>query len=151
MPKHPFTCVPFIKMFFHLSIPAKHIAEFPKKPYISTLGFVCVALAVLELALWTRLTWNSQRSACLCLLRQLCFPLVLLLLVSTCASLKPKSYKTFFFFSFVSTSLVHLKTYLCMKSSHYDFSDSKSHIVFLLRNFQDRLVAISAIVQFCLL
>jgi hypothetical protein len=30
-------------------------------------GFLCVALAVLELAMLTRLFLNSQRSACLCL------------------------------------------------------------------------------------
>jgi hypothetical protein len=29
-------------------------------------GFLCLALTVLELALWTRLALNSQRSACLC-------------------------------------------------------------------------------------
>ena len=28
--------------------------------------FVCTALAILELTLWTRLASNSQRSACLC-------------------------------------------------------------------------------------
>jgi hypothetical protein len=40
-------------------------------PYISFLfltGFLCVALAVLDLSLKTGLTSNSQRSACLCLL-----------------------------------------------------------------------------------
>jgi hypothetical protein len=30
-------------------------------------GFLCVALAVLELTLWTKLSSNSQRSGCLCL------------------------------------------------------------------------------------
>ena len=29
-------------------------------------GFLCVAMAVLELAMQTRLAWNSQRSTCLC-------------------------------------------------------------------------------------
>jgi hypothetical protein len=31
-------------------------------------GFLCVALVVLELALYSRLASNLQRSACLCLL-----------------------------------------------------------------------------------
>jgi hypothetical protein len=32
------------------------------------MGFLCVALAVLELDLYTRLALNSERSTCLCLL-----------------------------------------------------------------------------------